>query len=148
MSFADLTLMLLPLMTVLDTTGSTVHIVAMALGVSHLVNTMNLRSRPSTPGSNPIALLKAPTSVEVNESNDGTPLCLNSADSTSAALNGGNSLVAWVANICTSSFVLMSLSLSCCACSVVVLTLGAFAPSGLNFHVEYMMDEEMIASRT
>lgn len=138
-SFAILTLMLLPLTTVLETTGSMVHMVAMALGVFHLVNGMNFLSRPSTTGLNPMALLKAPTNVAVNESSDGTPLCLNSVDRASLALKGGNSLTAWVANVCTSSFILINLSLSCSACSVALLTLGARVSSELKFHVEYIV---------
>lgn len=43
-SLAALTSMLLPLITVLDRTGSTVHMVATAFGVCHLVRGMNLRS--------------------------------------------------------------------------------------------------------
>ena len=113
LSFAALTLMLFPLMTVLETTGSMVHIVATAFGVLHLTRLMNFRSSPPTPGSNPIAVLNAPINVVVNESSDGTPLCLNNADRTSDAVNGGNSFLAWVTNVCTSSVVLINLSLSC-----------------------------------
>ncbi|KAF4460188.1 hypothetical protein FALBO_13029 [Fusarium albosuccineum] len=138
-SAATLTLMLLPLMTVLDTTGSMVHMVTLAFLVLHVTKGMNFRSCPSTTGVKPNASLNIPTRVSVKVSMDGTPLCLNKADNTSDADSGGSSDTAWNAIVCTSSLVLVSRSLSCSACSVVDLTLVVAVAVGSKFHTEYML---------
>ena len=131
--------MLFPLITKLATTGSIVHSVPTTSGHSHLTNGMNLRSWPSTTSSYPSPLLNLPSTVDVNESAHGTPLCLKTVDKSSPPDKSGNLPAISVLSTFTSSSALVLLSLSCLAWPTLTLDLVTVGFVSSNDHVVYIV---------
>jgi hypothetical protein len=122
--------MLLPLITVVDTTGSMVHMVTAHLGVFHLLSTRKLRVVPWGGVLNPKALLNENSCELVNSSMHGMPLCLKNSDVTSEEIMGGSPFSNSCTSVSTISFARALLSLSWYALSPATLPL---TPVDLSF---------------